>query len=528
MQQKTALERTKTKESRMVQEKKIVITKIRDSEAGGLPSVKNEDFFHGFMPREQTAPLLQRVGDFLVRQAVRAESRSTVAEQYIISVRIKPSSAEITKSTGGVVLTTKTDEEIAAEKRRAEEEMRHVYIKYSRRAKLYYVRLYGFKLVSVCTKSHSAIGMGCEEEGIVAGGLIEYHKRHKIPIDEEKTIIKRAIKKADWQLNHEQIIKTKRLGSGAFGDVYKGILRSGLIDKKEVAIKTINGSISAEENEKLFQLSINQLDVFKEAMLMKTLIHQNVIQLIGVASNEEPVMIVMELAPGRILMVLGIRDGSYKLYNTFRNHSLKIIQQLNLGGAVLDAVQAKPGPSTYIRIKYCHGAAQGLTYLSGKGIIHRDIAARNTLIGKNNTAKISDFGLSVLGAQKKEKTLKKKAHINLSAILGTSPIFGSGDFTNAKLFNENGCLDIWHLYVFHDGMTPYDEFPNTAAIRKFVLAGNRLNNESDRYPDYLWNLTQECWKQNGADRPTFQEITTAIETQMEEYNEAERPFWKLW
>ncbi|VDO40799.1 unnamed protein product [Haemonchus placei] len=312
---------TKGRDTRMYPEKKIQITKIRDSEAGGLPSVKNEDFFHGFMPREQ--------------------------EQYIISVRVKPPAEDISKGSG-VVLTTKTDEEIAAEKRRAEEEMRHVFIKYSRRAKLYYVRLYGFKLVS---------------------GLIEYHKRHKIPIDEEKTIIKRAIKKADWQLNHEQIIKTKRLGSGAFGDVYKGVLRSGLIDKREVAIKTINGSISAEENEKLFQ----------EAMLMKTLIHQNVIQLIGVASNEEPVMIVMELAPG---------------------------------GAVLDAVQAKPGPTTYIRIKYCHGAAQGLTYLSGKGvshfqIIHRDIAARNTLIGKGNTAKISDFGLSVLGVQKKEKTLKK-------------------------------------------------------------------------------------------------------------------------
>ncbi|KHJ78540.1 hypothetical protein OESDEN_21838 [Oesophagostomum dentatum] len=34
-------------------EGKVQITKIRDSEAGGLPSVKNEDFFHGFMPREQ-------------------------------------------------------------------------------------------------------------------------------------------------------------------------------------------------------------------------------------------------------------------------------------------------------------------------------------------------------------------------------------------------------------------------------------------------------------------------------------------
>ncbi|VDK46313.1 unnamed protein product [Cylicostephanus goldi] len=35
------------------EEKKKQITKIRDSEAGGLPSVKNEDFFHGFVPREQ-------------------------------------------------------------------------------------------------------------------------------------------------------------------------------------------------------------------------------------------------------------------------------------------------------------------------------------------------------------------------------------------------------------------------------------------------------------------------------------------
>lgn len=307
--------------------------------------------------------------------------------------------------------------------------------------------------------------------------MIEYHKRHKIPIDEEKTVIKRAIKKADWQLNHEQIIKTKRLGSGAFGDVYKGILRSGLIDKKEVAIKTINGTISAEENEKLFQ----------EAMLMKTLIHPNVILFIGVASNEEPVMVVMELAPG---------------------------------GAVLDAIQAKPGPTTYVRIKYCLGAALGLTYLSGKGIIHRDIAARNTLIGKNNTAKISDFGLSVLGAQKKEKTLKKVPVRYLAPeTLQTRSYSTKTDVWTFGIY-------MWE--VFHDGMTPYDEFPNTAAIRKFVLAGNRLNNSSDKYPEYLWTLTQDCWKQSGADRPTFQVIASTIESHMEDYNEDYGPFWKFW
>ncbi|KAK6012270.1 hypothetical protein OSTOST_22585, partial [Ostertagia ostertagi] len=115
-------------------------------------------------------------------------------------------------------------------------------------------------------------------------------------------------------------------------------------------------------------------------------------------------------------------------------------------------------------------------------IIHRDIAARNTLIGKNNTAKISDFGLSVLGAQKKEKTLKKVPVRYLAPeTLQTRSYSTKTDVWTFGIF-------MWE--VFHDGMTPYDEFPNTAAIRKFVLAGNRLNNESDRYPDYLWTLTQ--------------------------------------
>ena len=33
-------------------------------------------------------------------------------------------------------------------------------------------------------------------------------------------------------------------------------------------------------------------------------------------------------------------------------------------------------------------------YLVGKGIIHRDLACRNILVGDNNNMKIADFGLS--------------------------------------------------------------------------------------------------------------------------------------
>ncbi|VDL79003.1 unnamed protein product [Nippostrongylus brasiliensis] len=463
---------------------KIHIIKIRDSLAGGLHSVKNEEYFHGFLPKEQTYDLLVKVGDFLVRQAVRLEQKTFAAED-------------------------KRKRDIA--------ELRHIPIKYSRRAKLYYVRLYGFKLVSgnhLIAYNSSYLLL---EEHTPHLGLIEYHRRNKIPFDEEGTIIKRAIKRAEWQLNHEQIVKTKKLGDGAFGDVYKGVLYSGLIDSKEVAIKTIIGSVSTEENEKLFRVR-NNFKVFKtnhhrslkqpEAMLMKRLVHPNVVMLIGVASNEEPVMIVMEFAQG---------------------------------GSVLDAVQSKPGPSVYTRIKYCNHAAQGLHYLTKQGIIHRDVAARNCLIGKHDTGKISDFGLSIVGTQKKEKTLKKVPVRYLAP-------------ETLKKREYTIKTDVWSFgvfmwEVFHDGKEPYGDM-TAKEVRKYVLSGNILDNESDHYPQHMWTITvvgghiidkneyreknrksyKSCFARDPATRPFFDVIADEILNGIEDYRE-EKPFMeklKFW
>ncbi|VDO27342.1 unnamed protein product, partial [Haemonchus placei] len=333
------------REQDVAERPKVHITKIRDSLAGGLHSVKNEDYFHGFLPKEQAANLLIRVGDFLVRQAVKLELKSFAAEQFIISVRKLTSDGSHSK------IISKINDEL---KKSTGDDEQEVDVRFIDRDMV---------LSAICSRAYHRVPVS------IFSGLIEYHRRNRIPFDEEGTVIKRAIKRADWQLNHEQIFKTKKLGDGAFGDVYKGLLYTGLIESKECAIKTILGTVSTEENEKLF----------REAMLMKRLVHPNVVMLLGVASNEEPVMIVMEFAQG---------------------------------GSVLDAVQQKPGPSAYVRIKYCSHAAMGLNYLNKQGIIHRDVAARNCLIGKHDIAKISDFGLSIVGTQKKEKTLKKVTAIS--------------------------------------------------------------------------------------------------------------------
>ncbi|KIH53616.1 protein tyrosine kinase [Ancylostoma duodenale] len=215
----------------------------------------------------------------------------------------------------------------------------------------------------------------------------------------------------------------------------------------------------------------------KEAMLMRRLVHPNVVMLIGVASNEEPVMIVMEFAQG---------------------------------GSVLDAVQAKPGPTVYVRIKYCHGAALGLQYLSGQGIIHRDVAARNCLIGKHDTAKISDFGLSIVGTQKKEKTLRKVPVRYLAP-------------ETLKKREYTVKTDVWSFgvfmwEVFHDGKEPYAEM-NAKEVRKYVLGGNTLDNESDHYPQHMWSITMSCFARDPQSRPAFDSIAAQIWSGIEEFKE---------
>jgi serine/threonine protein kinase len=65
-------------------------------------------------------------------------------------------------------------------------------------------------------------------------------------------------------------------------------------------------------------------------------------------------------------------------------------------GSLLDHVRrSKAGLlNTSMLLTYCHDVASGMSYLSSRRVVHRDVAARNVLLDSAYVCKIADFGMS--------------------------------------------------------------------------------------------------------------------------------------
>ena len=77
------------------------------------------------------------------------------------------------------------------------------------------------------------------------------------------------------------------LGSGEFGVVHLGLWSNGSADPVQVAVKTLNSQCSESDRVKFL----------REAAIMGQFVHNNVVQLHGVVTEEENMMIVLEYMP---------------------------------------------------------------------------------------------------------------------------------------------------------------------------------------------------------------------------------------
>ncbi|XP_037027002.1 tyrosine-protein kinase Fer isoform X2 [Bradysia coprophila] len=288
--------------------------------------------------------------------------------------------------------------------------------------------------------------------------LIMHQHQSEAPVTGRSgAVLKKPVLRERWELSNDDVILQDKIGRGNFGDVYKARLKSS---KKQVAVKTCRMTLPEEQKRKFLQ----------EGRILKQYDHPNIVKLIGICVQKQPIMIVMELVPGGSLL----------------NYLRKNATTLN----------------TKQLMSMCRDAASGMRYLESKNCIHRDLAARNCLIGYENIVKISDFGMS-----REEEEYIVSDGMKQIPIKWTAPeALNFGKYTSLCDVWSYGIL-MWE--IFTGGDTPYTGMSNSRA-RERIDSGYRMP-APDNTPQEMHRLMLKCWSYEPEARPHFEEIYNVVE-----------------
>jgi len=148
------------------------------------------------------------------------------------------------------------------------------------------------------------------------------------------------IKRGHWSLG-------SKIGAGSFGVVHVGMnTRTGTL----MAVKSV-----------VIERSAVMKDVRTEIELLKSLEHTNIVRYYGAEKD---------------------------------NNTLHIFQEWVAGGSVTSLLVKFGTFSVTVASCYLSQLLEGLAYLHGEGIVHRDIKGSNVLVSDEGIVKLADFGSS--------------------------------------------------------------------------------------------------------------------------------------
>lgn len=265
-------------------------------------------------------------------------------------------------------------------------------------------------------------------------------------------------------ISKEDLVTDRILGTGQFGKVLKGRLtvmdEDGVPGEIDVAVKCL---MHPDEES-------SAQDFLKEVVMMYQLNHPNVIRLLGVCTEYEQYMIVAEF----------MAHGNLRDFLMNREPVLSLTDKL------------------YI----CYQVVCGLEHMVSQNIVHRDIAARNCLVGPNLVVKVADFGLS------RSLTMSnyyKKVGGQVPIRWMSPEALKYGKYTPESDVWAFGVL-MWEVYT--EGHFPYSGYSNEE-VQGMLENGTKLHVPPHCTED-VSVLMQATWEGDPAKRPTFRALRTRL------------------
>ncbi|CAN6162447.1 unnamed protein product [Urochloa humidicola] len=264
------------------------------------------------------------------------------------------------------------------------------------------------------------------------------------------------------------------LGHGGHGTVYKGILKSGI----EIAVKRC---MAIDEQQKK--------EFGKEMLILSQINHKNIVKLLGCCLEVEVPMLVYEFIPNGTVFDL-----------IHRNHGQHISLNTRLGIA--------------------YESAEALAYLhscASPPILHGDVKSTNILLDGDYTAKVSDFGASILAPNDKSQFVTvvqgtcgylDPEYMQTYELTDKSDVYSFGVvllelLTRKKAFNLEGpehdkSLSIRFLYAMKENRL------------EDILDDQTKNNENIEYLEEIADLARQCLEMSGMNRPQMKEVADKL------------------
>lgn len=192
----------------------------------------------------------------------------------------------------------------------------------------------------------------------------------------------------------------------------------------------------------------DKIRIDREIKILKSLIHNNIIQIYSVIENPTTIFLIMEYASG---------------------------------GELYDYIVLKKRLSDFEACKFFHQITNGVEYIHKVGVVHRDLKPENLLLDHKNNLKIVDFGLSNI----------YKNGLNFRTPCG-SPCYAAPEMIQGKVYNGTQ-VDIWSigviLYAMLCGYLPFDDPDNDVLYKKIIEGTFTLPNYlADNAKDLLRNI----------------------------------------
>jgi len=261
----------------------------------------------------------------------------------------------------------------------------------------------------------------------------------------------------------------ERLGSGKFGDVYRGKWCG-----ERVALKSIHNIAGANVDE-----------LFREGKALRDLNHPKVVNFYGLSKLDNTIYLVIEFMPRGSL-------EKYLTENKCEDFSLKLLFSIDI--------------------------AQGMQFLETKSYIHRDLACRNFLLSENMNVKISDLGLA------RQADIYEMHSNSAIPFRWTAPeaLTKRTYTTKSDVWSFGVCL--WEIMVNCECI-PFRELETKVQLLERIKErenkGSPMLEKPKDCPDEFFDIMRQCWEVDPKKRPSFKELVSSLQRLQERTEKVE-------